>query len=463
MHSVSGQTKTRPRPERGTSLLIRIYGLFATCCLALFFPFRVLVRRHPRLGAGLDERLGRIPDLADRDPGQWLIWIHAASMGEIQAAGNLIAILKTTLHKAGFLLTVTSSQGWHYARRHSGRGVTVTMAPLDVPMIVNRVIRLVRPNLFVSVETELWPVLLSSMRKNDIPMLMVNGRLSARSARLYGLVRGTMTELLAGFETLCVISERDRQRFLGLGVQAKRIRVCGNSKYGGIRDDGEKIRDDLRKRLGLGQRPVFISGSTRRGEEEILIPVFQALCRHGSDWHWILAPRHLRRLEEVEKILTSHGLALTRLSSHPPGRRPAPVILVDRMGLLSDLYAAADRHFCGGSLVDKGGHNIMEVIRWGQPVYFGPHMDDFQDAAAMVLESGAGFQVRNGEELRSLFEKHIARPHLHEQARQGARTLAGRLGQAARQQADAILERLPADSGRPGKLFNRNTNKAKDP
>ena len=195
----------------------------------------------------------------------------------------------------------------------------------------------------------------------------------------------------------------------------------------------------IRKDLGLAGQPVFISGSTRSGEEELLIPVFRRLIRMNSDWHWIVAPRHLRRLDRVEGLLTKAGLDTARLSHCRRERQPARAILVDTMGELCNLYGAADLHFCGGSLVNRGGHNIMEVVRWGMPVYFGPFMEDFQDAADMVLAAGAGFQVRDAEELARLFTRRQADPAQHRRAGRAAAGLSRTLIRTVEDQSEMVL------------------------
>ena len=427
----------RPESPRTRGPAYLVYSLLLTFAWALLWLLRPLARRHPRLGYGLDQRLGLDrPELGD--DGRPRLWMHAASVGEVQVALTLITTLRKRFDFQA-VLTVTSPQGHRLARDRVDADTRVTMAPLDAPRPVRRLIAAVRPDLFVVVETELWPVLLTELGRAGIGKAVVNGRLSARSTGRYQRMGRLMRSLVAEFDRVSVISEADAHRFRRLGVAPERIRIHGNAKYAAPVGDRAATRETIRKDLGLAGQPAFISGSTRSGEEEILIPVFQRLVRMNPDWHWIVAPRHLRRLDLVEGLLTKAGLNTARLSRCRRERRPARVILVDTMGELSDLYGAADLHFCGGSLVNRGGHNIMEVVRWGMPVYFGPFMEDFQDAADMVLAAGAGFQVRDGEELARLFARQQANPEQYHRAGRAAADLSRTLARTVDDQADMVL------------------------
>jgi len=393
----------------------------------------------------LDERLARYPlpiSGALNDKGK-RIWLHAASVGEIQVAGNIIAELEG--HGISqFFLTVMTEQGRLVAEKKFGDRVTCLMAPLDIPYLVRRVIDRIRPDIFICVETELWPALLNTVRVAGIGMVLVNGRLSSRSFCRYRQVSGLMKRLLRGFQAVVVIRPEDGERFVALGAASDRVRVGGNSKYTAAPDERPATRERYRKHLNLSPTDtVFISGSTRSGEEKLLLPVYQGLRSESAKrLVWIVAPRHLQRLSALQDFFKKKELPVTLLSECAPGKPSADIILVDCMGELADLYAAGDFNFCGGSLVEKGGHNIMEIVHWGLPVYFGPFMQDFTDAVDMVISAGAGFQVNNGDELVSILIKHLHNKKKYERACRAAVELGHRQNRALREQVEAVYRVL---------------------
>lgn len=373
------------------------------------------------------------------------IWVHAASVGEIQVAANIIDELECQ-GRYRFFLTVMTEQGRLVAENKFSSHVTCLMAPLDIPCLVRRLIAHICPDIFICVETELWPALLDTVRRAGIGMVLVNGRISSRSFRRYQRIAGLMQRLLSGFQAIEVIRPEDRERFVALGAARERIRVSGNSKYSLGPAARAEMRGRLRKQLNLDRTDtVFISGSTRNGEEELLLPVYRRL-RAESDTRlvWIVAPRHLQRLGGLQEFFGRNGLSVTLLSQCAAGRQSADIILVDYMGELADLYAVGDFNFCGGSLVDKGGHNIMEIVRWGLPVYFGPFMQDFTDAVAMVVPAGAGFQVQDGDELALVLIDHMRNPNKYDLACRAAVELGRRQNQALRHQVDAVCRVLRA-------------------
>ncbi len=427
-------------------MLYRLYTLLGTGCLPVVYllaPLANLV--GGRFFYRLNERLARYPLPVSGPPagGGKRIWLHAASVGEIQVAANIIAELE--LHGLSrFFLTVMTEQGRLVAEKKFAGRVTCLMAPLDIPCLVRRLIAHIRPDIFICVETELWPALLDTVRLAGIGMALVNGRISSRSFCRYRRISGLMQRLLSGFQAIVVIRPEDRERFVALGAPRERVRVGGNCKYTAAPDDRAGMRDRGRKRLNLDPADrVFITGSTRSGEEELLLPVYQRL-RLESDKRlvWIVAPRHLQRLGALRDFFGKNELPVTLFSECAPGRRSTDIILLDCMGELADLYAAGDFNFCGGSLVDKGGHNIMEVVHWGLPVYFGPFMQDFLDAVDMVIPAGAGFQVKSSDELASILIRHLHEKKEYDRACRAAVALGRLQNQALRAQVEAVCRAL---------------------
>lgn len=421
-------------------LLYSAVGTVLHLTLALFRPLVELL--GGRWAYGLAERLGRYPQVAT-GPGERVLWLHASSVGEVQAALVLLDDLTRSCPGLRVVLTTTTEQGHRLAESRLPAEITCLMAPLDVVPAVRRALRTVRPDLYVCLETELWPVMLTRLRRAGVPMALVNGRLSERSCRRYRHIRSTMARLLGGFASLAVITEADGRRFVALGADASRIRVCGNLKYDMPADDPEATRRLSRARLGASDETVFVCGSTHEGEEEQLLAVYRRLAERGP-LVFVLAPRHLERVEAVAALLGRAGVDFDRFSQLATGDRTAPTVLVDTMGDLADLYAGGDYLFCGGSLVDRGGHNIIEAARWGRPVFFGPHMKDFRDAADMLIEAGGGFQVSDVDALATRVLALMDDPD--RSARACACAAAAAAGQrgAVRRQADMVRRLLVA-------------------
>lgn len=397
-----------------------------------------------RVAHGWSQRLGIYPEhLLIPKPECRTLWLHAASVGEVQAALILVKTVLDSTDRVRIVVTSTTEQGQRLAASRMPKGVACLIAPLDVPQAVRRALRTLRPDGYVCLETELWPVMLVEAKRTGIPMLLLNGRLSQRSFERYRHIRGFMATLLEGFQEVAVISETDGQRYAALGVSKSRIAVCGNLKYDMEAASPDQARAASRRRLGVDSERVFLCGSTHDGEEAMLVEVFRALAARGPAV-WVIAPRHLERLAEVEAVLRGAGLPFDRFSKLSGEKRTAEVVVVDTMGDLADLYAGGDYVFCGGSLVDRGGHNIVEAARWGRAVFFGPHMKDFQDAAEMLIAAGGGFRVADSAALSRLLLAHVDDPESYTVACDHAAAMAIRQRGAVARQA-AMVRRMLGD------------------
>lgn len=397
-----------------------------------------------RFAYGLGQRLGDYPQEAWTAGGQSrVLWLHASSVGEVQAAILLIGELQRTEPNLRLVLTSMTEQGNRLARARLPQSVACLMAPLDLLPAVLRALRTLRPDLYVCLETELWPILLTEARRASVPMLLLNGRLSQRSLGRYQYIGRYIAALLTGFQTLAVIGEADGRRFAALGVPEGRIRVCGNIKYDIPADDPEAVRRRSRERLGVADETVLLCGSTHEDEEAQLLPVFDRMAAQGPAV-LVIAPRHLQRLPAIREVLTRSGVNVDLFSHLPQGGRTARVILVDTMGDLADLYAGGDYLFCGGSLVDRGGHNVIEAARWGRPVCFGPHMKDFRDAAELLVDAGGGFQVADAGALADRILALMHDPEAYRLACERAAAAAARQRGALLRQADLVRDMLAA-------------------
>ncbi|WP_161629980.1 3-deoxy-D-manno-octulosonic acid transferase [Desulfogranum mediterraneum] len=384
------------------------YGLLGLAGLMVLRLLRPLLRRLPsRYSHGLDQRLDGVPQgLLAAKNGQQRLWVHASSVGEVQAALIILEALAREVPGLQYLLTTTTEQGNKVARLRLGEDIPCLMAPLDVPLLVRKSLERLQPDLYICLETELWPAMLRESRRSGVPVVVLNGRISQRSFLRYSRVAGLMSWLLQGVAGVAAIGQEDGRRFIGLGVAPARVRVCGNVKSAAVAPPGGTARAHYRRLLQLNREQVFICGSTHRGEEALLLQVYQQLaaCRPVV---WLLAPRHLERLAEVAELLYRAGIGFDYYSTlEKGGQRGHAVVLIDTMGELAELYSVGAYNFCGGSLVDQGGHNIMEAVRWGRPVYYGSSMADFQGPAAQLEAAGCGFRVEDGEALAALLLHH---------------------------------------------------------
>lgn len=337
-----------------------------------------------------------------------------------------------------------TEHGLSVASRQLPREVFCFLAPLDVPVAVHRFLAAIQPDMYVCLETELWPSMFIELQRAGIPSVILNGRMTQRSRRRYNMIRHLMGRLLGNLAGLAVISRDDGNRFRELGAPAEIIRVTGNIKYDYPVEDVEKIRQTHRLRLKADKEIVFICGSTRTGEEKILIQVFKALKDKGDEnILWVLAPRHLERLGEVQKILSASGLQYDLYSTLKNTARTRSLVLVDTMGELGQLYSAGDYNFVGGSLVGQRGHNIIEAARWGRPVYYGPNVDDFSDAAEILETAGGSFRVADGDELAAILTDHFHNKQVYEQACAGAAHAVSLQRGAAGRQVNMLLDLLP--------------------
>lgn len=330
-------------------------------------------------------------DLPAVEPGG--LWLHGASVGE---ARLLLALDAARAARPGAPAAVLSALTATGRAALAGREGPTCFAPLDFPAWVARAYDALRPSRVGLVETELWPNLLRAARRRGVPVVLLNARLSPARMRRYLRFRGLYAPLLAGVRAVAAQSPADAERWRRLGAPPERVAVAGNLKY-----DLPAPRLDraaARRRLGVPQTaPLLLGGSTREGEEAALARAVLELRRGPAPGaRLVLAPRHLRRLDAVEAELRREGVACRRLSAIPPEAGPAPeeeAVLVDALGLLADLYPAADVAFVGGTLAPVGGHNVLEPAAAGVPVVFGPHTGHVEEPAALLEAAGGARRV----------------------------------------------------------------------
>jgi 3-deoxy-D-manno-octulosonic-acid transferase len=366
--------------------------------------------RHRKYVGTIGQRLGRIPVAVNLD-GDESIWIHAVSVGEVLAARALVPGLRERYPGLKIFLSTTTRTGQHVARQNVGGLDAVFYFPLDLPAVVDRFLGRLRPRLFLMVETEIWPNLLRSCRQRGVTTLLVNGRISSRSFPRYRLVRPFMRRVLADVDRLCMQTDEGARRIVALGADPRRVVVTGSLKFdaldqpaGGPHALGrDRVLRFFRIREG---RPVLMAASTLRGEEGPVLRAFREVRRHAADALLVVAPRHPERFDEVISLVRDEGFRVERRTELAIDAEPrADVVVLDTIGELARLFEIATVVFVGGSLVDAGGHNILEPAVYGKPVVFGPHMQNFAEIAEAFLANGAAVQVPSG---RALAETLVA-------------------------------------------------------
>ncbi len=384
----------------GATLLHDLLAPLGAVTAAPYYLARSIAR--PEYRAHLGERFGRYPSaLLDalggltRPP----VWIQAVSVGEVMVARTLIDRLRRAGGTIPFVVSSTTPSGRRLAVESLGRETAgIFHFPLDWRPIVRRTLRAVRPAAFISIETELWPGLLTECGEAGLPVAVVNGRISPRSRDRYARLSWLMRRPLLSIRLACMQTAEDADRLESLGLPRERIVVTGNMKFDAARPSGS--RQDARNLFGLSldaDRPVLVAGSTSPGEEQTILEAVR--LADLPDLVLVLAPRHPERFEEVAGLLASRGIRFARRSRPSPGSPGPATVLLDTLGELKTAYGLATVAFVGGSLVPRGGQNLLEPAAWGVPVLFGPHTENFTAIARSLIDAGAGFRVRDAADL----------------------------------------------------------------
>ena len=353
--------------------------------------------RYRKYVGSLSQRLGYLPVSFNIDA-ESSIWIHAVSVGELLTARPLIAALREKHPALRIFLSTTTMSAQQLARRNPLDVDGVFYFPFDLGFVVRRTLDLVKPRLFLMMETEIWPNLLRECRRRGVRTAIVNGRLSARSFPRYRLARGFFRHVLADIDRFCVQSAESRRRFVEIGAPADRVTVTGSLKFDSLEPASAgqaRSRERVLRYFRFAPvRPVWVAGSTMKGEEAIVLRVFRRLKASQPTAVLVLAPRHPERFDDVVAMAQQEGFRTVRRSELPIDVEPrADVVVLDTIGELAAVYQVGTLVFVGGSLVPTGGHNILEPAVFGRPVVFGPHMHNFAEIAAAFVAADAGVQV----------------------------------------------------------------------
>ncbi len=394
-------------------------------------------------------RLGIVPDeVVAQAP--WDIWMQAVSVGEVGVASALVDALSKVKPGLKILISSSTPTGLEQAGKlfvNRGGSVCAVMPyPLDFPQAVSMASSLVSPRIFACIETELWPSMLLTMRHRKVPAVLLNGRISARSFPRYRKISRVMAPLLETFCLICASSSASAERLRALGAVEDRIMVTGNAKYEALLHRPDASRANAMARF-LGIDPgdkVFVAGSVRSGDEIHLVRAWKVLEKLHHDLRLVVVPRHLRRVDALEVLFRKNSMPCIRWSRMGRGE-VSRIVIVDEIGPLFDLYGVATVAFVGGSMTPKGGQNILEPAAWGCPVFYGPFMDNFEDAAKALDEQGACGRVADGQELGQRVHQLLCDSQMADTAGRAARKALECIAEgAATMQAEAVVRLLEA-------------------
>ncbi|BBO67501.1 3-deoxy-D-manno-octulosonic acid transferase [Desulfosarcina alkanivorans] len=382
------------------------YNVVMVVAILLLWPIWVPVvgfrKKHRRtfLKRLFMEALPR-NDTASGDAGG-PVWIHALSVGEVLSAEPLVKALAQKIGGHRLVFTASTQTGYEMATRVMAPHVAaIRHFPYDTPFSVRRALTVVGPRLVVIVETDIWPNFLYSLNRCKIPVHLVNARLSDGSFRGYKRIGFLMSPLLSLFERICVQTDSDRFRFLELGVSEKKLATVGNIKFdqAPVSVSAEDL-NRLSEGLCLSESaPVWVAGSTHQGEEAVLSDAYRSLRATGIDAVLIVVPRDPGRAIAVCSIFRRSGVDARTMGQIERQPSPSAVVVIDRIGVLRQLYALADVAFVGGSLVDAGGHNPLEPASVAKPILFGPHTSDFRWICQTLENEGGAIRVDDAHQL----------------------------------------------------------------
>lgn len=370
--------------------------------LVPYYLFRGV--RYGKARHGIRERLGIFRyDLRQHLQDRKVIWVHAVSVGETRAAIPLLKVLRKSYPHAQILLSNVTETG-----RKIAAGIDeidhFIFFPFDLRWVVRKTLKVICPDIIILIETEIWPNFVLEAKAQNIPLVLVNGRISDRSFPRYRMVKKFLPPILDAISDYCMQSEQDSRRIRHLGAPSGRVRVTGNLKFDMQPpqvDAGELAA--LARQLRLpGNARIWVAGSTHDDEEVQLAEVYQRLREICPELFLVLVPRHPERCRQVQDELEKRNFATvlrSSLSQLHRELRPGEIMIVDTLGEVLKLYALSDLVFVGGSLVDIGGHNILEAALLQKPVMYGSHMQNFKEIARLVRAAHAGLQVKNADDL----------------------------------------------------------------
>ncbi|MEE9606033.1 MAG: 3-deoxy-D-manno-octulosonic acid transferase [Candidatus Scalindua sp.] len=389
--------------------------LTASVLGAPYILFKMLTSERHR--SGLYQRFGIVSERTSKKPG---IWIHGASVGEVITAKSIVEKIDREFPEWETFISTTTNTGYSVAKQNFS-GKPIFYFPVDLSWITRKVLRRIRPSCIILIELEIWPNFLVSVYEKNIPLIIVNGRISNKSFKAYRIISrisgAFYNSLTNKMNTYCARTELDAQRFRDLGISSEQVFVTGTMKYDNIpTHTNENSKNELADLFRIKDNDlILIGGSTHEGEEEILLRIFERLSKTYPNLRLIIAPRHIERTRDVSRLIEKKGFTpvlktSVDSSNYSWQNSKKEIILIDTVGDLEKIYALSDYVFVGKSLVPSGGQNMMEPAGLGKPVIFGPHVFNFKEEVGMLLRNEAAKMVETEDELCGTIEFFIKNP-----------------------------------------------------
>ncbi len=369
-------------------LIYRVLFLIGLIVCSPYLLVKAIWGRH-----GILERLGFIGHYKINSR---LFWFHAASVGELKILAMVIPEIKKRLPDISIAISTTTATGKRRAKEIFDKDTIIFLQPLEIKTVIGRVLNTLRPEKLIVVETELWPLMLTTAHENGTNIYLINARMSQRSFRFYKILKSLISPVLRKFNEILTQTESDTKRYSILG--AKSAHAIGNIKYDQVLDLSNNGKSSLK--IDHGNDLIFVAGSIRRGEDEIFADLIHKSINDKLPMLFILVPRHMKDLDRLKNLLESRSI-LFDLWSVQDGSidRSHKVLVVDTMGELREFYRIANLAFVGGSMVSIGGHDPVEPAAFGKPILFGPYMQNAAEAARLLVQSGGATIVKDINEL----------------------------------------------------------------
>ncbi|MBF0510777.1 MAG: 3-deoxy-D-manno-octulosonic acid transferase [Candidatus Omnitrophica bacterium] len=392
-----------------------LYDIILFIYALIYLPYLLLTQRaYPGFGM----RFGLFPgSIQSQIKNKANIWIHAVSVGEVLALDGFIDRLETDYPSYQIILTVTTKTGLALARQRLKDKALVVPSPIDFSFVTRYFVSFISPKCYIAVETEIWPNLYRQLSRKNIPMVVINGRISDASFGRYKAVSFLLKRCLNQVTNWCMQSQKDAQRIIDLGANPDRVRVCGNLKFEAVsRGGGNSLKDcfaSLAMTEDNGRLPHYlwwVAGSTHPGEEEIVLDTYNQMIKDNPQWRLMIAPRHIERVPQIVDLVGRFGFRAVRFSSleldsclsrndkkenGDDHDKIKEILIIDTIGQLRSLYALADLVFVGKSLCGFGGQNVIEPAFYGKAIVIGPRYENFRDIVDCFKEAGAIVQVED--------------------------------------------------------------------
>ena len=412
--------------SKGVIFVYIIYNLLIFFILIIYIPvifYKIIRGKYKKK---IKEMFGLYKDkIKNIFKNNKTIWIHAVSVGETVAASSIVEKIRKKFPEYKIIFSTVTETGQEMANKIINDADKIVYFPLDLSFIVKKALKAINPDLIVIMETELWPNFIKEAKKTNSKIMFANGRISDKSFKFYKYLGPILKDMLKQIDFFSMQSAQDVERIVELGAKKDRVLNSGNTKFDQTYAEfDENKKKEYEKEFKISsEQPVFVAGSTHDDEESNLINVYKKLKKEYNDLVFVLAPRHIERVDAIKKIYYKENLSTvkrTKVKNRIPGRED--IIILDTIGELAQIYSIADIVFVGGSMMGKGGHNILEPAAQGDLVFFGPDMFNFKDSKRLILENEAGIQVADWKELTDkliyFFNNDILREKKGEKARQ---------------------------------------------